>query len=117
MLVYHKEPMGYTSIEGQRVYGKCFSYGSFGPTDISRSLFRKNRDILEEFVYTTKWLEEKFNKKFPNISFKISEFYKIDFELLVKIAKTIGIEYIKSRKSSDLERRALRRAVLNKITV
>ena len=41
MLVYSKLPMGYTSIDRYRVYGKNFNYGSFGPTEIPYELLKE----------------------------------------------------------------------------
>lgn len=117
MLVYHKEPMGYTSIGGTRVYGKYFNYGNFGATDIPRSVFRKNKDLLEEVEYNENVLEEIFNCKFPAVRFKISELWRVDFKTLIQIAKALGIEYIKNNGNpTDIEKRALRRGVLSKIT-
>lgn len=116
MLVYHIRPMGYTEIEGRRIYGKYFSYGSFGPTDVPRSFYKKHKDKLEEAEYTTVWLEEKFNMKFPDVRFKITEMYKLDFNKLVEVAQKIGIDYIPGRKPTDSQKRALRRSVISHIS-
>ena len=79
MLVYHKEPMGYTSIGRYRIYGRHFSYGRFGATEIPLKLYIENKGILKEKPITGAWLSKKFNKKFPTITFKCSEMYKTNY--------------------------------------
>lgn len=117
MLVYHKEHMGYTSIDGKRIYGEFFNYGRFGPTNIPRSVFRKNKDILEEVEYDEKILGKIFDIEFPTVKFKISEFWCVDFDTLIIMAQKMGIQYIKRRKvPNDIEKRALRKSVLKLIT-
>lgn len=117
MLVYHKDPLGYTSIDGKRVYGKYFNYGSFGPVNIPRSIFKKNKEILEEVEYDEVLLEKIFGVKFPCVRFKISEFWKVDFKTLIDIAMSLDIKYIRNKGTpTDIEKRALRRGILNKIT-
>ncbi len=117
MLVYAKVPMGYTSIGNQRVYGKFFSYGKFGPTDIPYELFLTHQEQLEEVGYTKDILEEEFGGKFPTISFKLSKLKLIPFENLVEIARSLGIDYHKGRQKPSLQhKRALRRSVLGRIT-
>jgi len=115
MLVYHIEPMGYTSVDGQRVYGKYFSYGRFGPTEITYKQFCKYRDILVECPITGEWLTNKFGKKFPDCSFKYTEMRKLDFATLIKIARLLDIDYRKPRHPTDRDRRALKNAVIRKI--
>jgi hypothetical protein len=116
MLVYCKEPMGYTSIDGKRIYGKYFNYGNFGATNISRRVFRKHRDVLEEVEYDERILEKIFGVQFPPVRFKISEFWKVEFDMLIEIARCLGIEYIKGKNNpTDIEKRALRRGILSKI--
>lgn len=117
MLVYAKNPMGYLSLGPHRIYGKYFNYGRFGPANIPKKLYRANKDILVEAEYTTEWLEEKFGGKFPELQFKLSEFWRVDTETLVELARLVGVDYINRRgKPTDLELRALRRAILIKIT-
>lgn len=116
VLVYAKNPMGYMSLGPHRIYGKYFNYGRFGPSDIPRQMYKENKDILTEAEYTTEWLEEKFDKKFPQVSFKISEFYKVDIDTLIEIALLVGIKYRRPRAITDLEIRALRRVVIKKLT-
>ena len=73
MLVYLKNSMSYTVINDQRVYGRKFAYGSFGPANIPVNIYKEKRDILEEAEYTKEWLDNRFNYEFPNISFKLSQ--------------------------------------------
>ena len=39
MLVYLKNDMSYTVLDGKRVYGKKFAYGSLGPTEVSMNIY------------------------------------------------------------------------------
>jgi hypothetical protein len=112
--VYLKEPMGCSTINGRRVYGRFYAYGSFGSTNLPRSVFLKHKDILEEIEISQEWLLEKTGKHFP-CAFKTSELYLLDFDVIIDIAKLLGIEYIKSRKPTSAEQGALRRAIVNKI--
>jgi hypothetical protein len=117
MLVYLSQPMSACKIDGQPVYGKYFARGSFGPTNIPKATYLKNKDILEEFVITSEWLSRKFGKEFPSIAFTPSTFWTIDFQLVIEVARVLGIDY-KSRGNkeySDIEKRALRRSVLSRI--
>lgn len=98
MLVYLKNPMSYTSIDGKRVYGEKYAYGSMGPTSISIESYVKHKDILKETSYTKDWLDMRFNKDFPNISFKISEINKLDYTTLSKIANLIGLKHHKGKQ-------------------
>lgn len=117
MLVYARVPMGYTSIGNKRVYGKFFSYGRFGPTDIPYELFLKHQEQLEEVEYTRDILEEKFGGTFPATSFKLSKLKLIPFENLVEIARALGIDYRTNRQTPSLQhKRALMRSVLTRIT-
>lgn len=112
MLVYLKQPLGYTSIEDKRVYGKCYAYGAFGPTNISIKSYKEYENILVEAEYTKDWLDKNFNKNFPDVSFKLSELNKLDYKTLSTVAKLIGIKYHKERrKPGRAEMMALRRSV------
>lgn len=103
--------MSYTLINDKRVYGRKFAYGSLGPTDISIDVYNEKKDILSEAEYTREWLSNKFGKEFPNISFKPSQLYKLDLSTLTQIAHGVGIKYIRTRKISVQEKRALCRAI------
>jgi len=117
MLVYLNEPMGYSTIDGHRVYGKCFSYGRFGPTDIPFALYKKNKARLEDAVYTPSIIKEMFGISIPDVSFRISKIHLVDFEVLVAIARAFGIDYRVGRsKPTFSERLGLRKAVIAKIT-
>lgn len=111
MLVYLKNNMSYTILDGKRIYGRKFAYGSFGPTDISISTYKEQQNILEEAEYTKEWLDNKFGKNFPNITFKLSGLYKIEINILIQIAYCVGIKYLQRYKISVHEKRALCRAI------
>ena len=108
--------MGYTAVGGRRIYGRCFSYGSFGATDIPYKLFMKHREQLDEIEYTKIILENKFGHKFPEVSFKLSEIHLVNFLDLVKVIRAFGIRYSPSKKPTIQERRALRRSIIDRIT-
>jgi hypothetical protein len=107
--------MGYTSVEGRRVYGEFYSYGRFGPTEITYEEFRQHRSILSEIPITGEWLSKKFGKSFPSCSFKYTEMRKLDFGKLIEIAILLGIDYRKPRHPTEKDRRALKKAVIGKI--
>lgn len=116
MLVYAKEPMGYTTVDGKRVYGENFNYGRFGPTEISYESFRRYRDVLKEVPMTAAWLATRFGVPFPDICLSfVDTFQHMTFDELVDVAKLIGLRYVKSRKPSKAEKRALRRSVIRVI--
>lgn len=116
MLVYLKQDMSYTTIDGHRIYGRKYSYSSMGPTNVSLDLYKEYIDILDEASYDKYWLESKYNGIFPNISFKLSELNKIDFNTLVVLAKLIGIKYIKTKnKPNKFQRAALIHCVVNRL--
>jgi len=117
MLVYLKEPMGYTTVGKYRVYGRYFDYGRYGPTDIPISLYRENRDVLEDATYTPEIVKEMFSVDIPAVSFRISMMHLVDFDILVEIACAFGIDYHVGRnKPSTSEKMALRRSVIARLT-
>jgi hypothetical protein len=113
VLVYLKEPMGYSTICGRRVYGQYYSYGRFGATAIPRAAYFENKDKLEEAEITKDWLEGKTGCKFPPVSFKTTELGKLDFDVVIKIARGLGIKYIRNRKITTEEKKALNRAIVH----
>ena len=115
MLVYLKEPMGRSIVDGYKVYGRYYSYGSFGHTNLPRKTFLKNKDVLEETPITGAWLTKMTGKFFPSLSFLTSEFYLVDYDIVITMAKSFGIEYIKSRQTTFKERGTLRRLVIKQI--
>lgn len=117
MLVYHKLPMGHAVIAGKPVYGKYYCRGKFGPTSIPKSEYLKNRDVLEEFEITSEWLNRKYGVEFPTLAFRPSNFWHLDFNTVIELARLIGIKYIKKRggKYNDIEKRALRKSILSRI--
>ena len=114
MLVYLREPMGYTELEGHRVYVRKYSYGSFGSTNIPVIIYKKYKDILEDAQYTQDWLEKKFNNKFPNISFDVNDLYKMNFKTMIDLAILMGVKCKSSakKKASIIERHALRKSII-----
>lgn len=115
MLVYFKEPMSYLNIDGYKIYGKKYAYGSFGSTDIPIELYKKHEHVLIDAEYTARWLETRFGKKFPPISFTIKDLYSMEDSKLVDIAKLVGVKY-HYRKSNELsikERHALRKSIIS----
>ena len=106
--------MGSSTISGHRVYGRFYAYGSFGPTNMPRPTFLKNKSVLEEIEITTEWLLEKTGKAFP-VSFKTTELSHLNFDVVIDIAKLLGIEYIKSKVPSAAEQSALRRTIIKRI--
>jgi len=113
MLVYLKSPMGYTQIGPYRIYGRKFAYGIFGSTDIPRTIYSENQNILDEADYTKEWLEEKFNIEFPNVSFKLSKLHNLTNKQLIDIARGVGIKYIKNDKLNRKEKYAICRSIYN----
>lgn len=94
MLVYLKNPYGYTTIGGKRVYGKSYAYGTMGPTDIGMKEWEAHKDVLEEATYSCEWLEKHFGLNKRGFSFTFSDLKKIPFRELVLIAKYVGVQYV-----------------------
>lgn len=117
MFVYLKEPMGSSVICGYNVYGKYYSRGAFGPANIPRNVYFKHRHVLEEFVITGEWLERRFGRPFPSLSFIPSDMWMLDFYTTIELARALGIDYKTrgNKEYTDIEKRALRRSVLGKI--
>jgi hypothetical protein len=117
MLVHTREPMGYMSVDGKRVYGESYCYGRFGPTEISHESYRKHRESLTEAPITSEWLTERFGVAFPEVSFTYEKMHEqVSFDTLIVVARLVGIEYVKGRKKpTKAEKRALRRAIIRAI--
>jgi len=112
VLVYLKEPMAYSTMNGRRIYGEFYSYGSFGPSSVSRKFFFENRDRLKEVEITSEWLVSQTGELFPDVSFLTTEMSKLDFEVIVAIARGLGIKYIEKKKITTEEKKALNRAIV-----
>lgn len=114
MLVYLKEPMGYTQLDGYRVYGRKYAYGSFGSTDLPVATYKKYKEILEDAPYTQGWLESKFNKSFDGYCFRIRDLYSMSFEDMIKLARLVGINYVERGRHEPTvkERNALRKSIV-----
>lgn len=109
--------MAYSVISGRRIYGKFFAHGKFGPTNIPRKLYFEHRELFQEMEIDDVWLSKKFGRTFPNIKFIPTKIWEVDFQLLIEVAKLLGIQYkTKGNKEyTDTEKRALRKCVLNRI--
>jgi hypothetical protein len=114
MLVYFKEPMGHTVVDGYRIYGRKYAYGSFGSTDLPLNVYKENRELLEDAEYTTAWLEKKFKRGFPPLSFTIKTLYEMQDDKLIQIATLIGIKsnYSKTQELTIKQRHALRKSII-----
>lgn len=112
MLVRLKEPMGYSTIDGRRVYGKHYAYGSFGPTKVPRRVYLKNRDVLEEVEITGEWLSKQTNKLFPDVKFLITRMSELTLEETLRIAELLDIKFIKTR---NINKAALSRSIVKRI--
>ncbi len=115
MLAYLKEPMGCSTVDGYRVYGKFYDFGSFGPTNIPRRVYSKYRTVLEEAEITRRWLSEAFDCEFPDVTFKATQMIELDFDLVVEIARCMDVSYIQSAKPTATEKRALRETIKRRI--
>lgn len=115
MLVFLKEPMGYTQLDIYRIYGRNFSNGAFGSCDVPKELYMAHKDILEEAEYTPEWLKQRFGKEFPQITFRASELSKLDIDDLAKIAIAMGIKYKKPRNPTLQDKNGLKRSILSKL--
>ena len=112
MLAYTKEPMGYTSIDGKRIYGENFNFGRFGPTEITYKTYLKNKEILKECPITSEWLSKKLNRPFPDMQFTLTNLRnELDNDKIIELARLLGIEY-KKNKISSLELRSLRKSII-----
>lgn len=106
--------MAYTQLGQYRIYGKKFAYGSFGDTDIPWDLYKEHVNILEEGYCTSDWLKNKYGRDFPNVTFKVSEMRKLNFDTIIEIAKGLGINFITSNRITPTQQKSLRIRV-NKI--
>lgn len=115
MLVYFKEPMGYTVVDRFRIYGRKYAYGSFGSTDLPVDVYHEYRGLLEDAEYTTDWLEKKFKRQFPPISFTILHLYEMEDNRLIQLAGLVGVRstYGKSQELTIKQRHALRKSIIN----
>lgn len=113
MLVYLKEKRGCTQIEGFRIYGKYYSFGSFGSTDVPIEIYKKNKNILLDAPYTKEWLDKKFKSNFPIVNFTIQDIKHMSNKNLVIIAKAMDIKFTGNHKGICLqERNAIKKAII-----
>lgn len=116
MLVYLKEPMASTEIDGKRIYGKSYSFGTFGPTELSVEQYKKYRDILIDAEYSSKWIKNKFGT--DSKAFKFSDLKEMPLEELTKFArKSLGLRYHETRTASNIvEKNALLRYIMHALS-
>lgn len=112
MLVYLKEPMGYTRIGPYRIYGRKFCNGAFGCAEVPRDLFTNHKHVLEEAEYTQEWLEERFGREFPPFAFRTSELSKFEMAELIGIAHGLGVAFKKKKTYTLQDKNALKRSIL-----
>jgi hypothetical protein len=115
MLVYFKEPMCFIELDGYRIYGRKYAYGTFGSTDIPLELYNEKRHLFVDAEYTPQWLERRFGKKFPPITFTAQDLYSLEDARLAELAITLGVQYHyrKSVELSTRERHALRKSIIS----
>lgn len=114
MLVYFKEPMSFVELEGYRIYGRKYAYGSFGSTDIPLELYNSHRHLFLDAEYSPQWLERRFGRKFPQITFTAQDLYNMEDAKLAELAIALGVKYY-YRKTAELsikERHALRKSII-----
>jgi hypothetical protein len=108
--------MGSSQIDGRRVYGKFYAYGSMGPTRIPRGIFKENRDILEEAEFTSDWINSRTGGKLSsNIKFKSYTLKKYNWDILVEIARVLNIKFVKQKRDDSYIKRSLIRSILIKL--
>lgn len=113
MLVYCKNPMGYTSIDGKRIYGRYFARGSMPPTQLNYSSYYKNRGALESSPYTKEWLEKEYGSFFPNVSFiGQRDLSLMAFQTLVQIVRAMGVDYRDTKGKWEDEKAGLIETIL-----
>lgn len=115
MLVYTKNPLGYTTINGKRVYGEYYAHGSFGPTNLSLDVVNIHRDVLREVPVTKEWLDEKTGEDFPDVSFYRDTLKRMDFSVCVEIAQKLGIPYKSSRNPTRAQKRTLFQNIIKRV--
>ncbi len=117
MLVYLKEPMAYTSLEGFRVYGKQYCRGKFGPVDLPREVYELHKDKLEDAEYTSRWLTKKFGKVYQGKPFRVSNLRDLDFDTLISIALFLDIKYARDGRvePSIKEKNAIIKSILSRL--
>jgi len=115
MLVYAANPMGYLELEGQRIYGRYFAYGSFEPKRISYDTYKRHTNALEEVPIHSKRLEEYFGVPFPDFTFQFSKWGTFPDEHIQDIATSIGIMWRRKNKLSVNETIGLKKAIRNRL--
>lgn len=117
MLVYLKESMAYTTLDGIRIYGKNYCRGKFGPVDLPRDTYEKYKEILEDAPYTPKWLSKRFGKPFNHPPFRACDIRSFDFEKLIDLALYLDIKYSRDGRlePSVKEKNAIVKSILSRL--
>ena len=103
--------MAATEINGKRVYGRRYGYGTFGPANLSIEEYRANKDRLEDAEYPVEWLRAKFGKDIK--PFKFSELKDMEFLDLVAFARTLNMKYsVNSTITHTVAKNALLKALM-----
>lgn len=113
MLVYHKDPLGYTEIEGKRIYGRKFAYGKMPPAEISFAKYKENASCLETIPYTNTYLSRRFGGAFPPVEFHhVWDLLGLSWPNIVELAKAIGISYTKPMSATKDDKLGLAQAII-----
>jgi len=93
MLVYLKEPMGITTIDGVFLTGEYYNYGRHKPANVSTKFYARHKDVLREIPITKEWLEKHFGPNPPVEKFLGSEIFRLSMPEVIKLAQYMGIKY------------------------
>jgi len=125
MLVYASNPMGYFEIDGRRIYGRHFAYGSFPPTYIPLTYWEVNKDKFEIVRIDDKWLSKKTRKECPPfiLNYNDDDLKSLNLQELKQLCEALKLDihkkyFVGHRHTDHLipkAERVFRRAILNAI--
>jgi hypothetical protein len=108
MLVYCRNPLGYTTIDGKRIYGRRFARGSMPPVNLSSIPYWHSRAGLEAVPYTKTWLDAQYGTDFPNVSFVGGrDLMELPCPILIQIVRALGVQYRNTKNSFEDEKPGL----------
>lgn len=117
MLVYCKDYLGYSSINGKLVYGRGYNRGRFGPTEISYAEYLQNANSIEKIPYTKQYLDKKHKKNFPHAEFYTwHDLKKYGLEILTDFATLLDIDWKNRRSLSESDIEGLAQAIYRKLS-
>lgn len=94
MLVYLKQPMGYTEIEGKRIYGKFYNYGRMGPTKASKEFYWRNKEYLIPVFWDSDTITKVIGRQCPAITpFTYSNMSELTEEEIKSLCAYFSIDY------------------------